>query len=418
MLNDLKNNLALEKQILQKLESALSGSKKDNVLIDSLKNQIKILNKQVPVLLEKESPIKKLSNFNSRLNPSKEKTDSNHPDVLNKKSNLIGPKYGESVMSLEKKDSKQFAKEMKISEDSLEKLRKQPKEEKVIIRKPSQMARLANIFFSNYSEKLTPYLTDLTSDLRKSNMKFMTSTYISIALMTTSLVFIASLLGVLILSTFYLSIISYLWVPFILAIGCIVGFYLYPSTEKSDVDKKISNELPFATIYMAAIAGSNIEPTKVFKIIAMTKDYPQISVEMKKIINQIEIYGYDLVTALKNVSKSTPNKRMGELFNGMATNIISGGSLKNYLDKKAENFLMDYKLERQRYSALAETFMDIYISILITAPMILIMMLVIMNITGLGGGWDLNLILILSIFGVAAINVIFMFVLKVKQPTT
>ncbi|MDH3324950.1 MAG: type II secretion system F family protein, partial [Candidatus Peregrinibacteria bacterium] len=206
-------------------------------------------------------------------------------------------------------------------------------------------------------------------------------------------------------------------IPFGLAGLAMAAFYLYPSSEANSVQKKISQELPFATIHMAAIAGSNIEPTKIFKIITKSSEYPNIGKEIRKIITQIDIYGYDLVTSLKNVAARTSNKKLSELFSGIATNINTGGALKNYLEKKSEDFLIDYKLERQKYKDLAGTFMDVYISILIAAPLILMMMFIVMNVAGLGmGGLSITTLLILSVVGVVIINIIFIIVLNIKQP--
>ena len=197
---------------------------------------------------------------------------------------------------------------------------------------------------------------------------------------------------------------------------CVTGFYFYPASEKGSVGKRISDELPFVTIHMAAIAGSNIEPTRIFRIIANSPEYPTVGLEMKKIVNQVEVYGYDLVSALRNATKSTSNQKLGDLFSGLSTNIVSGGDLKNYLEKKAENFLKDYKLERNKYTSLAETFMDIYISVMITAPLILVVMLIIMNVTGLSIGLPFMWVMALIIGIVVLINIIFIIALEVKQP--
>jgi len=168
---------------------------------------------------------------------------------------------------------------------------------------------------------------------------------------------------------------------------------------------------------MAAIAGSDIEPTKIFEMVAKAQDYPNVGKEIQKILVQVQIYGYDLVTSLKNVAGRTPNKRLSELFSGLATNIATGGHLKTYLEKKAENFLIDYRLERQEYSALAGTFMDVYISILIAAPLVLMMLFIVMNVAGLSlGGLGINALLILSVFGIVVVNIIFLVVLNMKQP--
>jgi len=124
-----------------------------------------------------------------------------------------------------------------------------------------------------------------------------------------------------------------------------------------------------------------------------------------------------LVTALKSVAKQTSNKELAELFSGLATNINTGGELKSYLEKKSENFLNDYKLERNRYADLAGTFMDVYISILIAAPLILMMMFIVMGVTNMGPSFlSTDNLMILSIGLVAVVNVIFIFVLNLKQP--
>jgi len=168
---------------------------------------------------------------------------------------------------------------------------------------------------------------------------------------------------------------------------------------------------------MAAISGSNIEPTKIFRIISESSEYKYVGLEMKKLIAQVEVYGYDLVTALKNVAKLTINKRLAELLNGMATNISSGSSLKNFLEKKSEGLLLDYKLERNRYNEVAGTFMDVYISVLITAPIILVMLVVIMDLTRLKlGNLSTDSLLFISIGLVGLVNVIFLIFLQIKQP--
>jgi hypothetical protein len=81
--------------------------------------------------------------------------------------------------------------------------------------------------------------------------------------------------------------------------------------------------------------------------------------------------------------------------------------------------LFDYKLEREKYTKASETFMDIYISIAIAAPMILLMLFVIMGSTGLltsfiGLGTDILSMLI--IMAIVFLNIGFIVFLKLKQP--
>jgi hypothetical protein len=61
--------------------------------------------------------------------------------------------------------------------------------------------------------------------------------------------------------------------------------------------------------------------------------------------------------------------------------------------------------------------MDIYISILIAAPLVLMMMFIVMNVAGLGlGGLSLTTLLFFSILVIILTNILFLIVLNFKQP--
>lgn len=411
MIEDLKVNLEQEKRIVSNLKAIMSNIKSEEdkkfyrTSTNSLLNQLKILNNSIPAILESISPAKSLS---QEIKTSGELVQLTYVSPVDKEKKYV---------SVNKKDKSAFIKDLQVSESALSSLKKSKANDgSVVVNKPSELARVSSMFFSKTSEKLAPKFTGLSDDLKKANIRFLTSTYISISLFVSSIVFLLGIVLLLLMIITNLSLISFIWLPFLLVLLSFTGFYFYPAIEKGSVQKRILQELPFATIHMSAIAGSNIEPTKIFKIIAESSEYPTIGLEIRKLINQTDLYGYDLVTALKNSARQTSNAKLAEMFNGLATNISSGGNLKNYLEKKSENFLMDYKLERQRYTDLAGTFMDVYISIMITAPLILMMMFIVMNVSGIGVGISIDTLLVLSIVGLILLNIIFIAVIELKQP--
>ena len=168
---------------------------------------------------------------------------------------------------------------------------------------------------------------------------------------------------------------------------------------------------------MSAIAGSMIEPSKIFEIIVSTKDYPYLEKEFVKVINEINIYGYNLVSVLRTISFNCASPKLAELYNGIATTITSGGDLSNFFQKRSESLLFEYRLEREKYTKFAETFMDIYISVVIAAPMILMLLLMIMKIGKFGVSLSINSITLIMILGVTMINAVFMMFLHLKQPS-
>lgn len=414
-LNDLKANISEAKKIVLNIQNLRQQLKYSNpktrvLILENIKSsfsRLALINKVIPDILKDISATKKLV------------SDSLVKNVPEK--NVVNFKYtslnsgSASMVALKKEDKNNFLRELSLSEGSLRKLNTIKGVSKEI--KPNLLATVSTKIFGKVANSLAENFSDLKKDLQESNSRFLLPTYVSIALFVSLSVFLLSIILMGVFAVLGFSVLLYFWAPLLLLLILPSGFYFFPTLNKSSVDKEITNELPFAVIYMSAIAGSNMEPTKIFKVISESAEYKNIGIEMKKIIAQVEVYGYDLVTALKNVAKNTINKKFSELLNGMATNISSGSSLKNYLDKKAENLLMDYKLERNRYNEVAATFMDVYISVLITAPLILVMLVVIMDLTSLKlGNLSTEALLTISISLVALVNVFFLIFLQIKQP--
>ena len=79
--------------------------------------------------------------------------------------------------------------------------------------------------------------------------------------------------------------------------------------------------------------------------------------------------------------------------------------------------MFEYKIEREKYNKSVETFMDIYISVVIAAPMIFMLLMMMMKMTGLGVTMSQGLITLIIVLGVTMINIVFLMFLNIKQPS-
>jgi len=340
----------------------------------------------------------------------------------------------------EKKYGKKSAPVTKIKLSNFErqtiKRLKQRAEQKEVPRedKPSIFVKFSNKIFSKLSARLVDNeeFVNIKRDLIKSGLKYLPKSYLSIIFLTTIISIFVSIPIMLFFLFFSLSAIApiikmaegvfldrllrVIWIPVVIPILTFFMMYLYPSAEKKSIESRINEELPFAAINMSAIAGSMINPMKIFEIIIATKEYPYLEKEFTKLINETNILGYDLITALRNRAFNSPSKKLAELFNGLATTINSGGDLVEFFNKRSQTLLFDYKLEREKYNRSSETYMDIYISVVIAAPMILMLLLMIMQVSGLGVGISTPALTLLMIFGVFGINLLFLAFLHFKQP--
>src|SRR3989344_3981877 len=332
-------------------------------------------------------------------------------------------------------DSKKKIELTEMEKRAIKKLKKKPiKKVQIKEKKPSIYVNISNKFFADYSEKLIGKggFKTLERELVKANMRFITKSYVSIIFFTTLLSFVISIFILMFFLFFNIGaeipfitmvqenlairFIKIVWIVFLIPIFTFFMLYFYPTLEKQSIAAKINNELPFATVNMSAISGSMIEPSKIFRIIVATGEYPNLSRELIKLLNEINILGNDLITALRNSSFNTPSKKLAELFNGIATTINSGGNLPIFFNKRSETLLFEYRIEREKYTRSSETFMDIYISVVIAAPMIFMLLLMMIKISGLGIPLSTSMISLLMVLGVSGINIVFLVFLHLKQP--
>lgn len=437
----LKRNIQQEKELVKRLmflsrgqsQVTSQGQDKRNIdlSIEAIKKQIKILNDSLPKLIDNVKLTKELT-------PGKEVKKSVKKEDVISVSHTVGEK--DNLVGILKKDKNNYLKQLHIAESSLRKLKKKNKEKVEefvnVYKRPSGYIKVSNKLFSNVANSMVEKggFKGLKRTLRKGNFMILTKSYVAMMFFTT---FISVFLGLMLAVFFFfislstispfvflvdfsevsilIRILQVIWLIPVVPLLTFLAFYFYPSAEKTSLQQKIDYEIPFATIQMSAIAGSDIEPSNIFRIIALSKEYPNIRNEAKKLMNQINLYGYDLITALKNIAVASPSKAWADLLNGISTAIRSGGDLSKYLNKKAESLLFDYKLKREKAIKSAETFMDIYISVVIAAPMLMMLLLIMINISGIGFNMPLSVLTIIIISIVAVINFVFLVFLHLSQ---
>ncbi len=432
LMNYVENIQNLERN--KKIQISPREKKLINGAVLALISQLKILNNSIPEIIRNIGFYKEL--------PTLPKEKKKFLSDLRGK-NLIKMKYSppeeDSVsVTINKKDRDDFMRNLSLSNLAMEKIKRDYKidTKRVRFKKASRYAKISNRVFKKLSNHLVDkgYFKKLNLGLRKISSPFLLNSYISMMLFSV-LISVAVAIVVYVTSWFYgfsieipfliptaesvvMRALKNIWIILIIPVFTFFSFYYYPLSEERALRGKIEQELPFVTIYMSAIATSGVSPVSIFKIISSSKDYPTTRREINKLLNQITFYGYDLGTALKNSASRSPSKKLAELFNGLATAISSGGDLKKFLEKHSESLLFDYRLEREAYTRSAETFMNLYISVVIAAPMILMILFVMINMTGMSFyGLSNEVMTFLIIFGIAILNVVFLVFLQIRQPT-
>ncbi len=340
-----------------------------------------------------------------------------------------------SILSVENKS--RIERELSVSKtDILDPylLEKQIKELKSLIsrKKPeiykaSTLGYLANSTVRKISiyfiEKYPEFFKKLYRIIRYANIRILANTYINIIFFLTMFSGILSFPLFTIFFALQGNPIGIILVRTIIAVVIVTNLtfwlgYYYPFMKMKSRRRSINTNLPFAIDHMSSVIASGVNPSTMFKLISTSREYGEISIEIEKITNYVGFFGYDILTAIKAVSLTTPSENFKEFLDGFVSTIETGGDLKSYLSQKSSEALLNYRLERQKYVESLSTYSDLYTGVLIAAPLFFVTALSLVSVLGGSiGGMSVNSIITLGTYLIIpALNLVFLIFLELNQP--
>jgi flagellar protein FlaJ len=270
-----------------------------------------------------------------------------------------------------------------------------------------------------------PMFRDVDVNLRKSGVKVSFRAYVSLVILISLLASISIfiLIPVILIFLLHLPFLSSLLfgVGTSLLAGAlmVIGFYIYPIYRADNLKRKLDDELPFTTGYMAILAGADVAPDHIFRSLAQVGAPLAVSDQARTIVRDVELFGSDILSALESASSQTPSTRFKGLLEGFIATVHSGGSLVKYLTDKSRQFM---KLKRIALNQLSDTFgmlAEFYVTVLVVGPLILVVMLSVMTMLGGGGLGLLNprlLLYLLTYLGIPLGSLVFLIVLDIFTP--
>jgi flagellar protein FlaJ len=199
--------------------------------------------------------------------------------------------------------------------------------------------------------------------------------------------------------------------PLIVGVVSLVSFLYYPMSVADGIKAKLDKNMVYIINYMSVLAGAGVMTEDVFNSFAENKDTYGIRQSARSIVRDISMLGKDVISAIEAESKRTPSKKYFKLLNGLLGITKSGGDLKNYLEETAKH---EQEVRRRELVDIVNKLnmaAEIYITLGIAFPVILVVLLSLMGIFGgeVGGGLSpiqLMQLMTYAIFPVAAIGVI------------
>jgi flagellar protein FlaJ len=157
-------------------------------------------------------------------------------------------------------------------------------------------------------------------------------------------------------------------------------FLFYPSLEAGNRRRNIDATLPYAINYVTSMSTAGITPAEVFRLLGDSPIYGESSVEARYIAREIDIFGRDLIDALRLVSSSTPSKRMKEFLQGAMASISSGGNLTDYFRNKADQYALENRQTQKLFLDTLALISESYVTAMVAGTLFLIILQSIMSV--------------------------------------
>ena len=249
--------------------------------------------------------------------------------------------------------------------------------------------------FGGYFTRRKANFASLRNNLMKARLYVPVEKWLSKAVLYSIIVVSCAVIGYLLLKVIMSSVLkldlSFGLMDVVLILGGILisffltffSFYSFPKIRAWERKREIDRSLPYAIGYISSMASIGVIPYEIFKKLSEAEEtYGEVSREVKQMVRDVELLGFDFLTALKNLVKVTPSTQMREFLQGAITTALSGGEMGSYFIKISEEYMGE---RRQKYEAIIETLglcAEFYVVGLVFAPLLLVIVLSIMCFLG------------------------------------
>lgn len=190
----------------------------------------------------------------------------------------------------------------------------------------------------------------------------------------------------------------------------------YPGMQASTRATKINLTLHNAVSYMYAMRRGGAELVNIFISISENADiYGEVALEFRQVIRDTQYFGYDIVTAIRQLADTTPSEKMKDFLEDMISVIDSGGDLSVYLASRVKLYQEEARFEQNQFLTTMQLVAETYVTVFVAGPLFLIIIMVVMGMMGGAAAAQMEIIVYALIPIGSLIFILFIDLISVKE---
>ncbi len=252
--------------------------------------------------------------------------------------------------------------------------------------------RIAYMRLGRILEPLLPRFSELGKTLQKAGMDVSLRMYLATAVLTTIIGLILGFpVGIGIFYAVNLEFNANVWVGalvvgILVPLAVMIGFYIYPSYVANNRKRALESSLPTASSFLAAMASAGVAPDKAFMALANENIRLEIAKEAEKITRNIELLGYDLLSAMEFAAEHSPSKVYSAFLEGLVSVVTSGGDMTAYLTNETKSLMREKIREEKEFIEGLGVIAELFLVIGVVAPIFFVIMLAVLAIMASDSG--------------------------------
>lgn len=150
--------------------------------------------------------------------------------------------------------------------------------------------------------------------------------------------------------------------------------------QANELGKAIDENLPHGLNYLLSLASAGLTPRDMWGSLANASVFGPLAYEAGRIRRDIDVFGHDLITALRAAQDRTASKRFDEFLQGAISAFQSGVDLENYLKTKGVQYQRQAVEEQLRNFDAMGIMAEAFLTTVVAGPLFLIILLTVMTV--------------------------------------
>jgi archaeal flagellar protein FlaJ len=170
------------------------------------------------------------------------------------------------------------------------------------------------------------------------------------------------------------------------AFGTYAGYILMlklPGIEKGNRSIKINLTLHNAVAYMYAMRRGGAQLMTIFRSLSDRANiYGEVALEFRQVVRDAEFFGYDVVSAIRHLSETTPSEKLKNFLEDLLSVIESGGNMGEFLSTRVRMYQEEARFEQRQFLNVLSIVAESYVTLFVAGPLFLIIIMVVMGMMG------------------------------------